>query len=394
MDNSKRDIPVPPRIDKRDETEDYLLDTDRSALDTDRSVGLLLPYGAGDRQPPGARDPPEEELEQQEIDIPEDIYGAAILSIVRDIHVVQSGEWRDEEVQLCLVQATFSLLLLVVNLGMQFSLLFFIYTYVVAPSVHVVQDQYTQFHAQVFDADGIFLPELWSEYDGRESLCILGMSNHQFYSMVIFLWVLLIVREFRTTERLFRDFLLMPTCSNNLGMCEQKGSSCRVVALTSTTRAVLVVVIIVPKVVICITLMMLGCQWLTATTSFTDLVMNSIAMEFVTNIDEALYISILPVSHRKLAADINFVVWKKRTSSLSNEFRAFQRSAAYLIVSVGFVICYSGFLQNVLPPDLTDLAEQCEVYHRSHRTAQCEASWWRGSFGMSKCFPYGTSLGD
>ncbi|CAK9054686.1 Hypothetical protein (Fragment) [Durusdinium trenchii] len=152
--------------------------------------------------------------------------------------------------------------------------------------------------------------------------------------------VLLIIREIRTTERL--DLFSMPLCNNMSEACKEEDGAVKVVALTSFTKTLIFVLVIVPKILICSTLMWLGCQWLTATNSFSDLVMNSIAMEFVTGIDEALYETLLPVAHRQQVAEINFVRYKPKDSGShrDKEFAAFKRSFIYLCVALTFVFVY------------------------------------------------------
>eukprot|EP00933_Yihiella_yeosuensis_P082082 TRINITY_DN95829_c0_g1_i1.p1 TRINITY_DN95829_c0_g1~~TRINITY_DN95829_c0_g1_i1.p1 ORF type:complete len:395 (+),score=38.16 TRINITY_DN95829_c0_g1_i1:127-1185(+) len=332
----------------------------------------------------------EDEGVQVDIDIPEDAYGAGILAIVRDIVCIQEGpSWSDEEVQLKMIQASFALLLMTMNLGMQFSLLYFIYIYVVTPSVNHVQSQYGNFHAMAFDKDGVFQPDLWEKFPNKSELCQIGMSNPVFYCLVVFLWVLLIIREFRVTERLARDILVtVPSCERRANMCRQKDGKIQIIALTTSSRVLLVVCVVIPKFLICGVLMWLGCEWLTATTSFTDLVMNSIAMEFVTRIDENLYETILPVAHRNQVSEINFVVFQKNAGSRNKEFVAFKRSFVYLWLAVGFTLVYSRALQNFLPPDLSDLKEHCAGLS-DHAATVCQTDWWKGSQGVEKCFPYG-----
>lgn len=334
------------------------------------------------------------ELEEVQFDIPEDAYGASILAVVRDFSVISGGkDWKDETVQLKCIQVGFSFLLLTINLTLQLSLLFFIYTFVVTPAIHRVQHKYQEFHEVIFDIDGNFQEDAWDAYKGKEELCQIGMSSPFFYFTVVFLWVLLIIREFRTTERLARDLASMPTCSTSPEMCTEEEGEVKVVALTSCSKMLIFFGVIIPKMVICSTLMWLGCQWLTATNSFTDLVMNSIAMEFVTGIDEALYETLLPVGHRQQVADINFVLYKKKQpgSNRAKEFAAFKRSFFYLCLSLAFVWLYKMCGQTVLPPHLSDLKLACRALIEENSKNVCSAPIWTGAMGLEDCFPYGTS---
>merc|ERR1719401_2460466 len=81
--------------------------------------------------------------------------------------------------------------------------------------------------------------------------------------------------------------------------------------LTPLCRATLILLVCVPKFIICIALLYLGCNWLSATTSFQELVMNTVAMEFITRIDEMLYSTLLPKSMQTEVAEVNFLVYKK-----------------------------------------------------------------------------------
>eukprot|EP00930_Biecheleria_cincta_P086812 TRINITY_DN76061_c0_g1_i1.p1 TRINITY_DN76061_c0_g1~~TRINITY_DN76061_c0_g1_i1.p1 ORF type:complete len:401 (+),score=64.96 TRINITY_DN76061_c0_g1_i1:99-1205(+) len=335
----------------------------------------------------------EDDLEEIEIDIPEDAYGAGILAIVRDISIIREGKWTDEECQLKLIQALFALALLALNLVLQLALLAYIHMYVVKPSVKRVQSQIQQFHGLVFDDEGNFLADAWANYKGKSDLCQLGMSDPFFYKVVVFLWVLLIIRELRTTERLSRDLLSMPRCEDWRLMCRTTADKVQVVALTPCTKFLLINMICIPKGIICIALMWLGCQWLTATTSFTDLVMNSIAMEFVTYIDENLYITLLPVAHRQQVSEINFLMHRKASGQRTKLFQAFRRSFVYLFMAVVFVILYPQYVQTVLPNNLQDLKVHCKHIVEDSERNLCKSPFYYGSFGLSGCFPYGPHAG-
>jgi hypothetical protein len=332
---------------------------------------------------------PAEGEEEVEVDIPEDAYGAGILAIVHDIVVFRNGAWGDEDVQIAAIQILFSMLLLILNLGMQFALLYFINIYVVRPSVNNVQHAFALFRSEVFDADGLFQHDLWEDFSGKDELCQIGMMNRFFYCVILFLWVLLIIQEIRSNERLMKNIWAIRGCTCITQMMRRNGEKVNIVGLTPVTRFLLFSFVIIPKFVICALLLWLGCQWLSATTSFTDLVMNSIAMDFVTGVDECLYESILSVRHRKLVSDINFIVFEKTTGGIAKEMKAFQRSASYLVFAFVFVLIYSLFIQSVLPADLHDAKAVCNPYLAEREGSLCRTNFWQGSAGLADCFPFG-----
>lgn len=327
------------------------------------------------------------EEEGMEIDIPEDAYGAAILAIIRDIQIIVQG---GEDRTISIIQATFALFLLALNLVLQFSMIFFIQRFVVNPDVRHVQEQYRKFHAKVFDTAGQFHESFWEEYDDKEELCQIAMTNRVFYCSILLLWTLSIVREFRLSERLLRDIWGMPWCSRGDQMCEESADSCRVVALTTPAKVALILLVCIPKLAICCSLLLLGCTWLSATTSFENLVMNTVAMEFVTHIDESLYETLLPDSHRTQVAEVNFHV--RRAVEKKADYNGFGRSTFYLFLTVMFILLFGSFIQNVLPPDLSDIKEPCKSY-LAQKQPICKVDWWKGVTGVTDCFPYGHDIG-
>merc|ERR1712113_1337589 len=63
---------------------------------------------------------------------------------------------------------------------------------------------------------------------------------------------------------------------------------------SQTTKFFVLVFVLLPKLVIGCLLWWLGARWLAATPDFQDLVLNAIALEFVTDLDELMYEVALP----------------------------------------------------------------------------------------------------
>merc|ERR1712217_450931 len=60
------------------------------------------------------------------------------------------------------------------------------------------------------------------------------------------------------------------------------------------TKGIVIGTILVPKVVIAIYLWWLGARWLVATTSFQELLLNAVALAFITELDELIYLAMVP----------------------------------------------------------------------------------------------------
>eukprot|EP00928_Gymnodinium_smaydae_P052624 TRINITY_DN3664_c0_g1_i1.p1 TRINITY_DN3664_c0_g1~~TRINITY_DN3664_c0_g1_i1.p1 ORF type:complete len:375 (+),score=73.94 TRINITY_DN3664_c0_g1_i1:150-1274(+) len=333
-----------------------------------------------------------DEKEAVELDIPEDAYGASILTIVKDFPVILglNGPCTAEAV----LGAIFAITCLAINLFLQMSLLFFVNDFVVTPSVRTVQAQFRDYRAQMYDEHQNFQHEVWLDMDSEEkaSLCQIGMTNPLFYYIVLFLWTLNPLGEFRTSQRLlFNIYYDIPPVNHANEMVEHNKEEKKVYVkgLTRSCRWLLIIIVCVPKFVICITLLGLGCSWLSATTSFQDLVMNTVAMEFVTRIDEMLYTTLLPASMQNAVAEINFLVYKKIAKG--PDWNGFKRSGVYFAAAVLFVVFYASFIQEVLPANLADLKLHCKEYVESQPPI-ChthEMFSFPTKESILKCFPYG-----
>merc|ERR1712217_96665 len=72
-----------------------------------------------------------------------------------------------------------------------------------------------------------------------------------------------------------------------------------IVGLTPFVRILVFVFILIPKFFIGFVLMMIGMTWLSATESFSELMLNSLALEFVIRIDDHLFKALLPDRYRE-----------------------------------------------------------------------------------------------
>lgn len=327
----------------------------------------------------------EREVEGTIFDIPEDTYGAAILTIVKETQEI----YRQHNDQGCvdaLMRAMFAMALLVFNLVLQFCLLGFMEWQVVGPAVHHVQTRYKEFHTMAYDIDGSFRADLWASYEGKSELCQIVMTNRPFLCSILFIWTTAILQEFRLTENLVGSLFRMPSCVHGGAMMlvEHGEDRSTIVALTSQTRTLVLVFVCIPKFAISVYMLALGYRWLSACTSFENLVMNTVSMSFVLHIDEMLFNTFLPAAYRKLVADIDFFFEESLDEceqSSKSQWVSYAASTMYLLVAFIFVLLYVVLLQEILPSDLTDVRHHCHRYMSSLQPV-C-------STGSASCYPFG-----
>merc|ERR1712216_504821 len=107
------------------------------------------------------------------------------------------------------------------------------------------------------------------------------------------------------------------------------------ICLNRTTKVCLYTLIFIPKTFIAILLCVSGCIWLTASLSFGDLILNSLALAFVVEVDELIFSVFLPPRLEKNLSDT--VVACPKDSTKTDEERAkeevrssYSRSAVFL----------------------------------------------------------------
>mmetsp|Transcript_65106 Transcript_65106/g.204032 ORF Transcript_65106/g.204032 Transcript_65106/m.204032 type:complete len:216 (-) Transcript_65106:45-692(-) len=134
------------------------------------------------------------------------------------------------------------------------------------------------------------------EHIDKESICSVPLSRPSFSLCVLLVWTLTVAIDLR--KILFYAELLLvrqETTSSIQGMLKHRQD--RTVLLKGLTRhfkAMLLLVIFVPRLAIDIALLWLGCRWLAATASFSDLLLNTVALEFIMLLKDVVYNAVVP----------------------------------------------------------------------------------------------------
>jgi len=299
------------------------------------------------------------------------------------------------------------MVVLAVNYLFQFLMLYWIYDFVVQPSVHSVQHVYSTFHARFFNSDGQFLRDVWEDAESdwdiwfKKRLCHMAFSKFLFLWLVLMLWVMVMVIEFRKNAKLLLDVFKVPACPNSHpelmikaagGDDEDDEDKLMVVGLTPFVRIVVFIIILIPKFVIGVALMMLGMSWLSAAESFSDLILNSLALQFVINIDECIFEALLPEAYRDDMQKVVLHLPRKKLTlreQVQEDWVQWKTSTFYFLFFSVFSFVYLKHLQflpviGILPYFRHDIAEACEPFLETHKTRICF-----GGYQSEDCFPYG-----
>jgi len=352
------------------------------------------------------------------VDIDEDVYGAAIFSITYDFWEMFSGKDHDGlGITLNIYRLCFVLFLLLCNYALQLGMLTWVYKYVALPQVHEAQSTYRKFHDEIFehgeDGQVVWSDKRWEDWDEADQLCNIAFSNFWFMYAILCLWWILMLTEVRKTERMWRRFrqLRSTTCADSMIVKlrphdpeaggeedepaegeEPAGEDLNlIVKLTNPTRATLYLALLLPKLTIAVVLTFVGTAWLTASTRFSDLILNSVALEFIICIDEILFEGLLPESIRQNIAGTKLVIPQApKTGDHMKDAMAmekkitwgYHRSAICTIGIIGGVYLFMTYGQSipilgVFPGFQNDA--QCPIWWREHTEQICKPG--------VECFP-------
>merc|ERR1719420_48772 len=116
----------------------------------------------------------------------------------------------------------------------------------------------------------MYMADSWHAWDegNKETLCGIAFASYWFMFAILCLWCYTMLVEVRKTERLMKDLKAVEDCTDLKDMIDCSGEAPRIVKLTKGIDWLLFLVIIVPKTIISVGLLALGCVWLAATDSF------------------------------------------------------------------------------------------------------------------------------
>ncbi|CAJ1443387.1 unnamed protein product [Effrenium voratum] len=329
------------------------------------------------------------------VDLPSDIYGVAIAVAVGDLACILSCSHITKE-KLC--RFAFGVCTMGVNLWLQMMILLHVNDYIVQGAVHDAQRNYAQFHREVFDENGHFLQEKWDAWGSGPyaELCNMAVSRSGFSAGIVFLWSARMLTEVKTTLLLALDLWALcplPSGAEPHQMIyeveDEDGEIERweIVAVNKTAQFLLTVLVLLPKMVVALVLLVIGCRWLAATQSFADLILNALALEFVINIDELMYEAFTPRSLRNVIelTKLALVTASQKQPTLETTGQLL-RNMFFVVALLVWSFMYLNYLQQVLPSFPHDIHDHCSSRFFSKYSVLCPV------FGNSEeCFPFGRS---
>lgn len=328
-------------------------------------------------------------VEQDPVELEEDTFGMAVCAIVRDAYFVAfSG--KACFVRLARLLISFSLLIL--TLFIQVFLCIQIKLKVSAKAVHSIRNAYDFYEREVYgNATGhLFMtrhghwrgkPEFWPgeqqaetilsnfTLDMQTRICSIPLTQPVFTGSILFIWTLICVNEFRKCLQMFISIIIQTGTASSMRDALEKededdpDSKEMVIAnLTPLMKLLLTIIVFLPRATISIGLLWLGCRWLFATTSFEDLILNAMALEFILLMKETVYAALMPARNRLDLASTKIIAFPKIIYLSQRGTCQFLVTIGWALVCFAWVYFYMSFLQDVLVDYNYDVHEPCKKF--------------------------------
>jgi hypothetical protein len=138
-------------------------------------------------------------------------------------------------------------------------------------------------------------------------------------------------------------------------------NSANITSMTICVKAVLLFVMFF-RFAVTVLLLWLGCRWLLATNRFSDLILNAVALEFVLQLKETIFATLVSTRSK---ADLQITTIKPGTTKMPPDLWNFINTMGLLIIAIAWVLLYMIVIQDVLPSYQWDIQHTCNHWIQS-----------------------------
>lgn len=306
-----------------------------------------------------------------------DIYGFAIKSLVRDNYHVERGN------KVCLrrTRMASALLLLWLNVGIQMFLVVQTKKFITAKAVNAIRDTYGQFERSMYGhgedhyietftghrrgRPEFFQPEAFSNLDEdlKEESCKIPLSQPLFLFTMLLVWSLVCFGEIRAICELGQALIWdLPSGKSSqpdrqVQLNQGDDEEIIVMALRLRLKTIIAVFVMLPRLLVAIVMLWLGCRWLVATNDFENLVLNAVALEFILNTKNLLFTTLVSARSKW---EVNGTKIHIEAKTQDAGYFHFLRTFLWGVAAALWVVLYMLLFQSVLPDYGWDVKDVCD----------------------------------
>lgn len=303
------------------------------------------------------------------VDLDEDTYTFGLVTIVTDMQKLEENTTYKVLRSARIVSA---LSLLMLNVILQGYLLYATREFVTKRAVHDVRDLYDQYEDTMYEGHtrltahgkargirGYFNASQFADFsdDDREAICSVSFSQPRFFYVVLGIWTLYMMGELRLCFEFFQRVIIGTITSATMRDAAPLVNGERIILrMTVGVKLLVTTLVVLPRTLISLVLLWLGCRWLTATTSFEDLILNAVALEFVVATKDLLYERLVSNRNKREVQRTKVNIMHESGYPRPGNFFG---SYVWLLLSVVWVYAYVHYFQAVLPDYNWDIAHMC-----------------------------------
>jgi len=181
--------------------------------------------------------------------------------------------------------------------------------YICAPAVKHIRELYQTYHDEVF-SDEAFSPYEWEHFPRKEELCQVPLSQPRFFLAILVIWTATCWVDLSESLQYLQVWCrAQPPTNSHLTELQhnERDDTFLIRGVSTKTKSLVIGFILVPKVSIALYLWWLGARWLMSTTCFQDVLLNAVALAFITELDELIYKVVVPEDIQALVQQYKMV---------------------------------------------------------------------------------------
>jgi len=213
-----------------------------------------------------------------------------------------------------------------------------------------------------------FQPELFASLPGhiKTEVCSIPLSQPLFFILVLFVWTVTCIGDIRKALDIFESLVIStPTVESLEGIVvfvdatfhgARRAHNKIIVGLTWQLKVFITFILVIPRILLVCVLLWLGSRWLAGTNNFGDLIMNSVALEFILLLGNLLYVTLVPARSKRDCQSIEVCPPSDKEAA---GLYVYATSFLWGVVALAWAMMYTYYFQQVLPEYNWDVRDVC-----------------------------------
>jgi len=199
------------------------------------------------------------------------------------------------------------------------------------------------------------------DIDKKHDICQIPLAHPEYSFAILLIWTLTCFADLKKTLQHLQGLTLMtPTAASVFEVLEKgEGGAVIVAKLTMPMKIIISLFCLIPRFFSVGLLNFLGCRWLLATNSLSDILLNALALEFMLVLKELLYATLGSRRNKFITENTLFIHPSAGRFSLTGVVGS---AAMWATLSVVWVYLYIYHVQAVLPDYRWGIQKVCATW--------------------------------